>query len=322
MQPGHRCDTGGHGQRSVRPQPLGPAARRQPAHRDAGLVVRPQHYRTLWHAHGRPDHRCRTGGRGRAAGRSRGARAGLGRAGHPPVKAFRALSGCVGRAGGRRSYLPRCSCTRREIREAGAAPHGEIDLHRYPGTCRSLGVPRGAGSPAEFPRSPALRLDAQEAEVSVVDRLLGPLTSVVDDFVLQRGDGVAAYNLAVVVDDAAEGVEEVVRRRPAALHAPTGVAGSPARAAHPGVCSCAAGPGASWVSAWPSGTVRSRWPIGGRWARAPMMCAGGGLQPRPDREGECPTMVDLLDRFDPAALPAEPRTFDPSGDQPAVDPFA
>lgn len=47
--------------------------------------------------------------------------------------------------------------------------------------------------------------------MSVVDRLLGPLTSVVDDFVLQRGDGVAAYNLAVVVDDAAEGVEEVVR---------------------------------------------------------------------------------------------------------------
>jgi glutamyl-tRNA synthetase len=38
--------------------------------------------------------------------------------------------------------------------------------------------------------------------------------------------------------------------------------------------------------------------------------------------GECPTMVDLLDRFDPAALPAEPWTFDPSGDQPAVDPFA
>ena len=72
-------------------------------------------------------------------------------------------------AGGR---IYPCFCTRREIREAGAAPHGEIDLHRYPGTCRSLGAAERARR-AEF-RSPALRLDAQEAEVSVVDRLLGP----------------------------------------------------------------------------------------------------------------------------------------------------
>lgn len=45
----------------------------------------------------------------------------------------------------------------------------------------------------------------------MTDALKGPLTSTVDDFVLRRGDGVAAYNLAVVVDDAAEGVEQVVR---------------------------------------------------------------------------------------------------------------
>jgi glutamyl-tRNA synthetase len=47
--------------------------------------------------------------------------------------------------------------------------------------------------------------------VTVVDDLRGPTSAVVDDFVLRRADGVAAYNLAVVVDDAAQGVDQVVR---------------------------------------------------------------------------------------------------------------
>ena len=101
-----------------------------------------------------------------------------------------------------------CWCTRREIREAAAAPHGPPGT--YPGTCRRLGAAareerRRHGRPA------ALRLDAGGAVVTVTDRLRGPVSMVVDDLVLRRNDGIPAYNLAVVVDDAFQGVEEVVR---------------------------------------------------------------------------------------------------------------
>jgi glutamyl-tRNA synthetase len=101
-----------------------------------------------------------------------------------------------------------CYCTRREIREAAAAPHAAPG--RYPGTCRHLTDARRrelerAGRP------PALRLRADGSEVTVDDRILGRVSAVVDDLVLRRNDGVPAYNLAVVVDDAAQRVAEVVR---------------------------------------------------------------------------------------------------------------
>jgi glutamyl-tRNA synthetase len=111
-----------------------------------------------------------------------------------------------------------CWCSRREIREASAAPHGpdprtgtgDAPDGAYPGTCRKLSAAelrerRGSA------RSPALRLRAAADRVVVVDRIAGRFTGVVDDVVLRRNDGVPAYNLAVVVDDAAQGVEEVVR---------------------------------------------------------------------------------------------------------------
>ena len=62
-------------------------------------------------------------------------------------------------------------------------------------------------------RQPALRLDAGNATVviEIVDDLVGPYAAAIDDVVLRRNDGVPAYNLAVVVDDAAQGVAEVVR---------------------------------------------------------------------------------------------------------------
>lgn len=100
-----------------------------------------------------------------------------------------------------------CYCTRREIREAIAAPHGPD--RPYPGTCRELSRAERATRRAERP--PALRLKAASEPITIDDALIGPYTGRVDDVVLRRNDGVPAYNLAVVVDDAAQGVTEVVR---------------------------------------------------------------------------------------------------------------
>jgi glutamyl-tRNA synthetase len=100
-----------------------------------------------------------------------------------------------------------CFCTRREIQEAPSAPHAPQGA--YPGTCRNLSTAeleiRRASRPA------AIRLRAETHEWTVEDGLHGSHTGVVDDFVLRRNDGVTAYNLAVVVDDAEQGVDQVVR---------------------------------------------------------------------------------------------------------------
>jgi glutamyl-tRNA synthetase len=103
-----------------------------------------------------------------------------------------------------------CFCTRAEIRASASAPHGPQPEGAYPGTC--LRLSRGelerkrAGG-----RPPALRLRADGERVEFDDRLAGRQEGVVDDFVIRRNDGAPAYNLAVVVDDAAQEVGEVVR---------------------------------------------------------------------------------------------------------------
>jgi glutamyl-tRNA synthetase len=109
-----------------------------------------------------------------------------------------------------RDLLYECFCTRAEIRAAVEAPHGPLPEGRYPGTCRHLTAEQRAERRAAG-RPPALRVRAGGARVTFTDRLRGGIEGVVDDFVVARGDGAPAYNLAVVVDDAAQGVEEVVR---------------------------------------------------------------------------------------------------------------
>ncbi|MEC5200611.1 glutamyl-tRNA synthetase [Arthrobacter sp. PL16] len=100
-----------------------------------------------------------------------------------------------------------CFCTRRDVAEAASAPH--MRPGSYPGTCRDLGD--GERARRRDGRRPALRLRSGVAAWVVEDVLAGRVSAPVDDIVLRRNDGVIAYNLAVVVDDAAQGIDQVVR---------------------------------------------------------------------------------------------------------------
>lgn len=107
-----------------------------------------------------------------------------------------------------------CYCSRKDIQAASGAPH--VLPGCYPGTCRDLDEGERAARRAQLRaqgRVPALRLRAGVSSFSVCDALHGRFTGVVDDFVLRRGGQAPdwAYNLAVVVDDAAGGVDQVVR---------------------------------------------------------------------------------------------------------------
>ncbi|QMV84362.1 tRNA glutamyl-Q(34) synthetase GluQRS [Corynebacterium hindlerae] len=95
-----------------------------------------------------------------------------------------------------------CYCSRKEIQEASRAPHAIPGS--YPGTCRN-------GAVVNPGKSPSVRLRSSVASFSVQDFFAGSYTGDVDDMVLRRGDGDWAYNLAVVVDDAYQGVTQVVR---------------------------------------------------------------------------------------------------------------
>jgi glutamyl-tRNA synthetase len=99
-----------------------------------------------------------------------------------------------------------CFCSRREIREAAAAPHGDV---QYPGTCRSLSADEQAAR--ALTRPPAIRLRSSGARYAIDDGVAGRFEGVAGDIVLVRNDGVPAYHLAVVVDDDDQGVTEVVR---------------------------------------------------------------------------------------------------------------
>jgi glutamyl-tRNA synthetase len=101
-----------------------------------------------------------------------------------------------------------CFCSRREVREATRAAHGPTT--HYPGTCRQLNEGerserRDRGRPA------ALRFRGDGSVVGFTDRIAGQHSAAVDDVVVRRNDGTPAYNLAVVVDDALQNIDEVVR---------------------------------------------------------------------------------------------------------------
>jgi glutamyl-tRNA synthetase len=96
----------------------------------------------------------------------------------------------------------RCSCSRAEVLSASSAPHGELGP-RYPGTCRN--------GPRHPERRCALRFAMERAEAFEDQLYAVQLSGDGDDFIVHRSDGLYAYQLAVVVDDLAMGITEVVR---------------------------------------------------------------------------------------------------------------
>jgi glutamyl-tRNA synthetase len=110
----------------------------------------------------------------------------------------------------KQGHLYQCDCSRAEIARAASAPHEGEESPRYPGTCRDRDPRRS------FRRPPALRLRTDRAgTIAFEDGVRGHveqnLETEVGDFVVRRGDGIFAYQLAVAVDDAGMGITDVVR---------------------------------------------------------------------------------------------------------------
>ena len=106
-----------------------------------------------------------------------------------------------------------CFCNRARLQSIASAPHvGEV-VHRYDGHCRHIDEKEVKILSAE--KDPSLRLSIDSCDIEFTDRWQGVqhihLEGELDDYVLRRGDGMYAYNLAVVLDDIAMGITEVIR---------------------------------------------------------------------------------------------------------------
>jgi glutamyl-tRNA synthetase len=201
-----------------------------------------------------------------------------------------------------------CYCTRAEIRAAASAPHGISVADHYPGTCRNLTAAQRAEREAAG-RPPALRVRSGDASIAFEDRLLGRFEEAVDDFVVRRNDGTPAYQLAVVVDDAAQGIGEVVRGADLADSTPRQILLSrllglpePTYAHVPLVL----GPDGRRLAKRHGAVALSERPEEPDEVRAWMARTLGLAEP-----GETPSIDDLVGRFEPDRLPREPTTWSP-----------
>ncbi len=218
-----------------------------------------------------------------------------------------------------------CYCSRKDIREASQAPNGPPGASQsddsgparsgpasshYPGTCRSLTSDQRRER-QEAGRPPAIRVRAEAIQLSFVDLLCGEQSDVVDDFVIQRNDGTPAYNLAVMVDDSLQGIQQVVRaddllsstvrqlfvadaldlNTPTFAHVPLVLAPTGKRLAKRD--------GAV--------TLEDRQQLGETPAQVlSMLAASLGLA----EPGEAASLDQILERFSPDLLPREPFTLD------------
>lgn len=215
-----------------------------------------------------------------------------------------------------KSLTYECTCSRKDILAAPSAPHAPPGA--YPGTCRDRTVEERETERARiFPRKPALRLRAPEGLTSVEfqDAVLGTVRGDIDDLVLRRGDGTIAYNLAVVVDDAATGVDQIVRGDDLASSTPRqillqrllGLKTPPE--VHYAHIPLVLGPSGNRLAKRDGAVTLTDLAAQGisaakvrGWLATSLGLAAPGEKVTPDQ---------LLRRFDPASLPREPWVFDP-----------
>lgn len=213
-----------------------------------------------------------------------------------------------------------CWCSRREVAAAAQAPHGDWPEGAYPGTCRPLAsvgqVRSGTGE-----RPPATRLRSEGETVSFRDLVAGARSGRVDDLVLRRGDGTPSYNLAVVVDDAADDLDLVVRgddllsSTPRQIHLATTLGlRSPSYAHLPLVL----GPdGSRLAKRHGAVTLSDRMATGEQPGQVrDRLAASIGLL----EQGERVTPDELVDRFDPARIVADPWVLASDDLNPATGP--
>lgn len=222
----------------------------------------------------------------------------------PVVRQSDRLAGYEAAAAGISDLLYECFCTRREIAEAASAPHGD-GFRAYPGTCRDLSDAQRRIRARERP--PALRVRAGGVTATVTDLWAGQVAGTVDDFVVRRNDGVWAYNFAVVVDDVAQGVDQVVRGDDLLSSAPrqawltARLGGEPPTYGHvplavnPAGARLAKRDGAVTLADLASGGVDATATLG-------VLATSLGLA----GPGERVETATLLARWDPALLPRQP----------------
>ena len=210
-----------------------------------------------------------------------------------------------------------CYCTRAELHASAAshavasAPHAGDQPPRYPGTCRDL-TERERRAREASGRRPSLRFRVPEEPISFTDRITGPhseqVSATTGDFIVRRSDGLIAYNLAVVVDDALMGVTQVARAADLlpvtapqrALNLALGYA-PPSDYAHLPLATDAAGArlakrdASAGVAALRARGISSEQVVGA-------LAASVGLWP----EGEPATPRALLAAFDPARIGPQP----------------
>lgn len=139
----------------------------------------------------------------------------------------------------RRGLLYPCYCSRGQL-HAASAPHASDGRVIYAGACRDL----TPAQRAEIHKAPAWRIRVPDETISFSDRVFGPtaqnLQKECGDFILRRADGVYAYQLAVVCDDALAGVTEVVRGAICCRDAAAALFNAPARLSRAPLCPRAA----------------------------------------------------------------------------------